>query len=111
MKAANGSLGSKTIHTINRVNGLYTCCRVREVAQDGSNSARITIDDMVFEKFIDILKEDIGYKPLQHMISYFDIEEAKMGVLNGRTWRAALEEIDGRGIVRFIFTVEKISNI
>ena len=64
MKVVNGDLGSKTIHTINRVNGLHTCCRAREVAEDSSNSARITIDDMVFEKFIDTLKEDIGYKLL-----------------------------------------------
>jgi hypothetical protein len=81
-----------------------TICRMRDLIRD-IPKGNINIDDLVFDQFITVLKEDINFDPTKDTISYRGADDIMLPIANERSWKAAIGEMYTMGVNRFAFSI------
>ncbi len=83
-----------TIIRITRLdNSRVTICRPKHLVAKTSNITQLSIDDLEFLIFKQILQEDIGYNVEKDTILYRRGGSEELKIQNERSWRVALEEL------------------
>ena len=68
----------------------------------------ITIESLVFDQFITVLKEEIQFDTAKQSISYCCSKGITMQITSDRTWKAVIREMHMEGMDRFIFHVVEL---
>ena len=98
----------QTIEIINMENGQSTCCRVHEILLKALSVTQVTVDDLDYDMFLDIIRDDVGYNAEQHILVHADGVSRSLRISNRRAWKAAIFEMNHKGNTRGSFAIESI---
>jgi hypothetical protein len=102
------ALDTITVHTSMVAGGRYSICRLLDLARKESIEP-LTIESLVYDQFLTILKEDIQFDTVQHTISYRYAKDVRVPIGNERSWKAAIMDMHIQGMERFMFHIEERS--
>jgi hypothetical protein len=100
------ALDTITVHTSMVAGGRYSICRLLDLTRKESIEP-LTIESLVYDQFLTILKEDIQFDTVQHTISYHYAKDVRVPIGNERSWKAAIMDMHIQGMERFMFHIEE----
>ena len=83
-----------------------TICRMVDFVIQGS-SGNVMIENLAFDRFTSILKEDIQFDPTKHSIFYHCTKGMAVAITNERSWKAAIGDMYIGGMDSFDFHVKE----
>ena len=86
--------------------GRYSIFRLLDLARKESIKP-LTIESLVYDQFLTILKEDIQFDTVQHTISYRYAKDIRVPIGNERSWKAVIMDMHIQGMERFMFHIEE----
>ena len=100
------ALDTITVHTSIVAGGRYSICQLLDLARKESIKP-LTIENLVYDQFLTILKEDVQFDTVQHIISYRYAKDIRVPIGNERLWKAAIMDMHIQGMERFMFHIEE----
>ena len=86
------ALDTITVHTSMMAGGRYSIYRLLDLARKESIKP-LTIESLVYDQFLMILKEDIQFDMVQYTISYRYAKDVRVPISNERLWKAAIMDM------------------
>ena len=83
-----------------------TICRMVDFVIQGS-SGNVTIENLAFDRFTSILKEDIQFDFTKQSIFYHCTKGMAVAITNERSWKAAIGDMYIGGMDSFDFHVKE----
>lgn len=98
-------IGARAFVTTRNTYVKPSICRAWDLASATTPKEHIRVDDLDFDRFLSVLREDINYDTQSDIIQYNCAGECPLHIWNERSWKTALEEMLTKGLSRFTFTV------
>ena len=86
------------------------CCRSQDFFKHELMKNLICIDDMKYDRFIKLIKNELNYDCVTNMMIYNRAEFARIYISNEREWKTALKEMHANKSIHFLFTIQSAAN-
>jgi hypothetical protein len=96
-----------TIIMVQRLRGETRTCRPTNFCNGTIGARVVDVDDMMFEKFLSFLRNDMKYHEEDDVLIYLGPNGRKIPIPDERAWRTALFDMHSQGKRNLKFTVEQ----
>jgi len=107
LPVADNLLGKTAIFVQRNPGGQHTIYEPQDLIMEDKEIEAISINDLQFDIFVDMLREEMGYNEAVDTIIYRFPDQKAVEIKSQRPWRVALREMFWAGWSRFTFDIEQ----